>query len=108
MIHEITYKKGVRTERWVNYKTGEVFDHNPNNDRIADAWVEHWSESMGARTPQHAREIAERCQAAGMTPEFKYGTHGPLKVNSTPHQRKLGRVAHADQGVMRNFDSYYG
>jgi hypothetical protein len=75
--------------------------------RSGDAWTEHYSLSMGARTPQHAREIAARCRAAGIrNVKFQFGDRGPLEVKSRKDQKKLMKVAHADQGRMVNFDDY--
>lgn len=69
-----------------------------------DAWTDHWSESMGARTAQHGREIAARCLKAGVSVRFKYGGCGPIEVKSRRHQRQLLAVAHANVGKMVNFD----
>ena len=106
IVREIEHRGGVRTERLVDYATGRVVSQAPPRERIADAWVEHWSQSMGARTPQHGREIADRCRAVGLDVKFEFGTHGRLKVDGRPHQKKLMPVAHADRGRMVNFDDY--
>lgn len=74
--------------------------------KSGDAWTDHWSEGMGARTPQHGREVAQRCMAAGLDVKFKYGSFGPLEVKNRKHQKRLMEVAHADQGRMVNFDDY--
>lgn len=74
--------------------------------RKGEIWRKHWSESMGARTPQHGREVAARCMAAGVDVKFEHGTYGRIKVNSRKHQKQLMPVVHADVGRMVNFDDY--
>lgn len=102
IVREIVTKGGVRTERMVDYATGK--EVQPVRERNADAWVEHWSPAMGARTPQHGKEIAQRCLAAGLDVKFKFDDCGPLQVKKRSHQKALMKVAHADVGRMCNFD----
>ena len=75
-----------------------------SGQRSGDAWTEHFSQAMGARTPGHAKEIAARCRAAKVPVKFQFDTHGPIEVTSRRHQKQLMEVAHADQGRMVNWD----
>lgn len=72
--------------------------------KSGDAWTDHWSMPMGAGTPQHAKEIAARCVAAGVDCKFQFDTCGPIEVKSRRHQKQLMAVAHADVGRMVNYD----
>ena len=49
-----------------------------SGQRSGDAWTEHFSMSMGARTPRHAKEIAARCREARVPVKFQFDTHGPI------------------------------
>lgn len=70
----------------------------------ADAWTGHYSLALGARTPRHAREIVEKCRAAGV-PFSGFDKHGRLKVDSMTHQRQLMKAIIGRDCV--NKDSYY-
>jgi len=72
--------------------------------RSGDAWTNHWSLSMGARTDEHAAEIARKCKRNKV--DCRFDDHLLLKVNSPSHQRKLA-AAIFGKGKVRNLDSYY-
>lgn len=105
IVREIESRDGVRTERLVDYSTGEVVSASPPRSRAADAWANHYCLSMGARTPEHAAEIAEKCAAANVSCEFDKALN--IRVTSASHQRRLAKAIFPGQNVV-NRDSYYG
>jgi hypothetical protein len=74
------------------------------SQKSGDAWTNHWSLSMGARTPEDRVEIAEKCAAAGVSCQFD--SIDRIKVDSAKHQRKLADAIFG-KGKVRNLDSYY-
>ena len=103
IVREIDNRGGVRTERLVDYSTGKVVTELLR-PRAADAWVNHWSLSMGARTDEHAAEIAGKCARAKVPCEFDSMLR--LKVNSASHQKKLANAIFG-KGKVRNLNAYY-
>jgi len=68
--------------------------------RSGDAWTEHYSFGMGARTDRHAAEIGAKCAAAGL--DCTFDSKLRLKVNSASHQRKLMKVVLGPDYVNRD------
>lgn len=66
--------------------------------RNVDPWRKHYSLSMGARTPEHAMEIREKCAEAKVVCEFD--KHLRLKVNGRKHQEKLAKVVFPNKKIV--------
>jgi hypothetical protein len=62
-----------------------------SGQRSGDAWTEHYSFSLGARTKRHEKELARKITEAGVG--FSgFDRHGRLKVDNPRHQLKLAKV----------------
>jgi hypothetical protein len=103
-VREIYNRGGVRTERLVDYSTGEVVSARPPRERAADPWTNHYDLAIGARTKEHAKEIAKKCAAAGLTATFDKQLN--LKCDSERHRRKLCDAIFG-KGKIINRDSFY-
>ncbi len=84
--------------------TGHLGDCRCSIARSGDAWTNHFSLSMGARTDEHAKEIGSKCAAAGV--DCKFDQHLRLKVDSPRHQKQLADVIFG-KGKVSNHDRYY-
>ena len=102
IVREIDHRGGKRTERLVDYSTGDIVAEAPK-ERIADAWKGHYSLAMCARTPGHKQRITKALKAHGITAEFNEANM--LKVNSMSDQRKKMRIVLGEK--TRNYDSFY-
>ena len=74
------------------------------HQKSGDAWTNHYCLSMGARTPEHAVEISEKCAAAHVSCEFDEQLN--LRVAGRSHQKKLADAIFG-KGKVINRDSYY-
>jgi hypothetical protein len=91
IVREITRRGGTTNVRLVDYKTGQVISDFIPRERVADAWVKHYSFSLGARTKRHEKELAQKITEAGV-PFSGFDAHSRLKVDSPRHQLKLAKV----------------
>jgi len=89
-----------REYEWVNLPNGRL-RYQPVDVRerghVADAWVSHYSMSMGASTNEHRAEIERKCADAGV--DCTFNKHLMLKVNSRRHQQQLRRVILGEKAV---------
>jgi hypothetical protein len=74
------------------------------DQKSGDAWTNHWSLSMAAKTDAEAVEIAQKCAAAKV--DLKFDDMLRIKVNSPGHQKRLAAAIFPGQNV-RNLDTYY-
>ena len=99
IVREIITKDGVRVERLVDYKTGNVVSSLPPRERAVDPWTNHVSWAAGVH-PDDRETAMKDAAAKGVTTHFD--EDGNPHFTSAKHQRRFCRAY-----GMVNKQSYY-